>query len=294
MTELEKWRIAARTHTLPAAIVPVLVGSGLAWGQEVFRWDAFVWALIGALAIQVAANFANDASDARRGADTPDRLGPPRMVSLGLVEPKTMWTATWVAIGVAAVAAVALTVIAGPVILLIGVLSVVAMLGYVGGPFPYGYRGLGEVFVFVFFGLVATVGSRFIHDGSAPMAAWLLAVPVGLLAAAILLVNNYRDLDTDSAAGKRTLAVIIGRERASRLFAGLVYGSLTAAALFALAGWTPPWTAAVILVAPMCLQPVRVVRDGGSGPELVGALKSTARVHLAVGMVLGATAAVPF
>jgi 1,4-dihydroxy-2-naphthoate octaprenyltransferase len=138
MTRFQAWKIAARPHTLPAAVVPVLVGSGLAYGEGVYRWDAFVWALVGALAIQVAANFANDASDAYRGADNKDRVGPPRMVALGVIDARQMWLATWIAVGIAAVAGVFLTVIAGWVILLIGVSSVVAMLGYVGGPAPYG------------------------------------------------------------------------------------------------------------------------------------------------------------
>ena len=189
---IEAWKAAARTHTLPAALVPVLVGGGLAYGDGASRYDAFVWTLIGALAIQIAANFANDASDAKRGADTANRLGPPRMVALGVITPRRMWAATWVAIGVAGVAAVVLTTIAGPLILVIGVASVVAMLGYVGGPVPYGYRGFGEVFVFVFFGLVATVGSRYAHDMAAPLSVWLLAVPVGMLVTSILVANNYR------------------------------------------------------------------------------------------------------
>jgi 1,4-dihydroxy-2-naphthoate polyprenyltransferase len=293
VTELEKWRIAARTHTLPAAIVPVLVGSGLAWGQDVFRWDALVWALIGALAIQVAANFANDASDAVRGADTPDRVGPPRMVSLGLITPRQMWTATWLAIAVAAVAAGFLTAIAGPLILAIGAVSVVAMLGYVGGPVPYGYRGLGEVFVFVFFGLVATVGSRFVHDASAPAAAWLLAIPVGLLASAILLANNYRDMSTDATAGKRTLAVALGGASTRRLFTILLYGAIAVAALFAALGWTPRPTVAVVLVAPLCRKPIAILNRASSGPELIEALKATARIHLLAGVVLAVSAALP-
>lgn len=293
MTEFEKWRIAARTHTLPAAVVPVMVGSGLAWGQDVFRWDALVWALVGALAIQVAANFANDASDALRGADTSDRVGPPRMVSLGLITPRQMWTATWLAIAVAAVAAGFLTAIAGPLILAIGVVSVLAMLGYVGGPMPYGYRGLGEVFVFVFFGLVATVGSRFVHDGTAPLQAWLLAIPVGLLASAILLVNNYRDIGTDAAAGKRTLAVALGGPSTRRLISILLFGGIAMAALFAVLGWTPRLTVAVLLIAPMCRKPIALLKRDSSGPELIEALKATARIHLLVGGVLAITAAIP-
>ena len=185
VTRFQAWKTAARPHTLPAAIVPVLVGSGLAYGERVFRGDAFIWALLGALAIQVAANFANDASDASRGADSADRLGPPRMVALGVITPRQMWIATWIAVAVAALAGVFLILIAGWLVLLIGVSSVIAMLGYVGGPAPYGYRGLGEVFVFVFFGLVATIGSRYVHDMTAPLTAWLVCQTVGLQGEAV-------------------------------------------------------------------------------------------------------------
>ena len=292
MNRLDVWKTAARVHTLPAAIVPVLVGSGLAYGQEVFRWDAFVWSLIGALSIQVAANFANDASDAIRGADTSGRLGPPRMVAVGAVSSRQMWTATWVAIGVAAVAGVALTIIAGWLILLIGVSSVVAMLGYVGGPAPYGYRGLGEVFVFVFFGLVATVGSRYVHDMTAPLAAWLLAVPVGLLVTAILVANNYRDIDTDRTAGKKTLAVAMGRKSTRVLFTSLILGAFAAIAVFAVTGWIPITTLFSGFLLPFAAVPIRIINNRTDGPALIRALKATARLHLWVGTILAAAVAV--
>ena len=292
MTRFQAWKTAARPHTLPAAVVPVLVGSGLAAGADAFRFDAFFWALVGALAIQIAANFANDVSDARRGADTPDRLGPPRMVAQGVISPRRMWTATWLAVGVAAVAGVALTVIAGPVILAIGVASILAMLGYVGGPVPYGYRGLGEVFVFVFFGLVATVGSRYVHDMTAPLEAWLLAVPVGLLVTAILVVNNYRDIDTDAAAGKRTLAVILGRARTRTLYAALVYAAFALVVVFAVAGLTPLPTLFAAFLLPFATVPVRIVYTKTDGAALIRALKLTARVHLWPGLVLAAGAVI--
>jgi 1,4-dihydroxy-2-naphthoate octaprenyltransferase len=292
VTPLQAWKTAARVHTLPAAVVPVLVGSGLAAGDGVFRLDAFAWALLGALAIQVAANFANDVSDARRGADTPDRLGPPRMVAQGVIDPRQMWTATWVAVGVAAVAGVALTIIAGPVILVIGVASVLAMLGYVGGPIPYGYRGLGEVFVFVFFGLVATVGSRYVHDMTAPRSAWLLAVPVGFLVTAILVVNNYRDIETDAAAGKRTLAVILGPERTRTLFAALIYGAFGLIVVFAVVGLTPLPTLFAGFLLPFAAVPVRIVYAKTEGTALIRALKLTARAHLWVGLLIAAGAAI--
>lgn len=294
MRPFQAWKTAARPHTLPAAVVPVLVGSGLAYGELVFRWDAFALALLGAIAIQIAANFANDASDAKRGVDTADRLGPPRMVALGTISSKRMWLATWVSIVIAAVAGVLLTVIAGWPILLIGGCSIVAMLGYVGGPAPYGYRGLGEVFVFVFFGLVATVGSRYVHDSTAPLSAWLLAVPVGLLVTAILVVNNYRDIETDERTGKRTLAVVAGRARTRLMFAILVYGAFVAIAAFGVAGWTPISTLFACFLVPLAAIPVRIVYARTDGPALIRALKATARLHLWVGISLaGAVALVP-
>lgn len=286
MKAVQAWKIAARVHTLPAAVVPVAVGSALAEFDHAFRFDALAYALIAALAIQVAANFANDASDAVRGADTADRLGPPRMVALGRISSRQMWTGVTIALLVAAGAGVALAVIAGPIILVIGVVSVAAMLGYVGGPIPYGYRGLGEVFVFVFFGVVATVGSRFVHDMTAPRAAWLLSIPIGMLVTAILVANNYRDLDTDRATGKRTLAVILGPARTRTLFAILVYGAFPLIALFAMVGWTPMLTVFAFLLISFATGPVRIVYRKTDGPALVRALKMTARLHLSTGLVL--------
>lgn len=291
LSRFQAWKTAARPHTFPAAVVPVLVGSGLAYGEGVFRWDAFIWALAGALAIQLAANFANDASDAARGADTDDRLGPPRMVALGVIPSSQMWVATWLAIAVAAVAGVFLIMIAGWLVLLIGASSVIAMLGYVGGPLPYGYRGLGEVFVFVFFGLVATIGSRYVHDMTAPLASWLLAIPVGMLVTAILVANNYRDIDTDRSAGKRTLAVILGRDRTRLLFAVLVYGSFVAIAVFGVARLIPISTLFAGFLVPFASVPVRIVYVKTDGPALIRALKATARLHLWVGVVLAAAVA---
>ncbi len=269
-------------------MVPVVVGSALAQADDVFRWDVFWYALIASLAIQIAANFANDVSDARRGADTPDRLGPPRMVALGRLSPAQMWTGVAVAVSVAAAAGVALAVIAGPVVLVVGVASILAMLGYVGGPAPYGYKGLGEVFVFIFFGVVATVGSRYVHDMNAPATAWLLSIPVGMLVTAILVANNYRDLDTDRVAGKRTLPVLIGPRPTRALFAILVYGALLVIVVFATAGWTPRPTAFAGLLAPYAAVPVRIVYRKTDGPALIRALKMTARLHLLTGLVLAA------
>lgn len=286
MSRTSLWLLAARPRTLPAAVTPVVVGSALALDDGVFRWDAFVAALVGALAIQVAANFANDASDAARGADTVDRIGPTRVVASGLLPARSVWLATWLAFGVAALAGIWLVVIAGWVVLAIGVASIVATLGYVGGPVPYGYRGLGELFVFVFFGLVATVGSRYVHDMTAPLDAWALAVPVGALIAAILVANNLRDIETDDRTGKRTLAVILGRPRSIALFRSLVWGSFGAIAVYVAVGVVGPGALVAFLAAPLAIAPTRTVANAVDGPALIGALVGTARLQLVVGLLL--------
>ncbi|MDP8959639.1 MAG: 1,4-dihydroxy-2-naphthoate polyprenyltransferase [Actinomycetota bacterium] len=287
------WLLAARPHTLWAAAGPVLVGAGLALGDGVFRPDVFLATLVGALAIQVAANLANDASDARRGADSAGRIGPTRAVASGLLSERAVWMATWASFGVAALAGLYLAAVAGWLVLAVGVAAIVATLAYTGGPWPYGYHALGELFVFVFFGLVATVMSRYVYDRSAPAEAWLLAVPVGLLVTSILVVNNIRDIETDAVAGKRTLAVVLGREAAGGLFAALVAAAFAAIALFAVTGWAPPPTALALAAAPLAVPLIRRVRRYTAGPLLVEALKGTARLHALVAALLSAGAAWP-
>jgi 1,4-dihydroxy-2-naphthoate octaprenyltransferase len=302
------WLLAARPATLWAAVVPVLVGGGLAWGKgseeifcvttpcpdggRYFRWDAFVVTLAAALAIQVAANFANDASDAKRGADDERRIGPTRAVAAGLISARHMWIGVWIMFGIAAACGIYLAAIAGPVIIVIGIVSILATLGYVGGPRPYGYMGLGELFVFVFFGVVATVGSRYVHDSTVPGAAWLLSIPVGFFVTAILVVNNIRDIETDAATGKRTLAVILGRPGATRLFDFLVYGAFVLLVGFAVAGWTPRWTMLGALAMPLAIPVSRVVHTNTEGPPLIRALKGTAGLNLVVGALVALGAAI--
>ena len=208
------WLMAARPRTLPAAVAPVLVGTALAATGGTFKPLTFLAALIGALFIQVGTNLSNDYSDARRGADTEDRLGPVRVTAGGLVPPRQVLIATYVAFAVAVLAGTYLIATAGWELLLVGAASILAGVLYTGGPRPYGYEGLGEVFVFLFFGVVAVTGSYYAQTEELDWEALVLAVPVGLLASAILVVNNVRDLETDRRAGKRTLAVRLGRERA--------------------------------------------------------------------------------
>lgn len=272
-------------------MAPVTVGTGLAIGDRVFRWDAFWMTMIVGVSIQVAANFANDVSDAARAADTPERIGPPRMVAEGVISPRSMWVGAWLAVALALAAGLYLISIAGWVLVWVGLGSVLAMLTYVGGPWPYGYRGLGEVFVFVFFGLVATVGTRFVHDMTAPPSAWALAVPMGTLASAILVANNLRDIETDGMAGKRTLAVIMGADR-SRLFYAVLLGmSFVAVGLAAALGWTPLVTLAAVGLAPFAGGSIRAVMKGATGASLITVLKATSRLQMGVALVLAVTAA---
>jgi 1,4-dihydroxy-2-naphthoate octaprenyltransferase len=291
VNRLRPWLLAARPATLWAGVAPVLVGSGLAIGDGVFRPDAFAVALCAAVLIQIGVNFANDASDARRGADGASRIGPTRAVASGLIGPRQMWAGVAMAFGLASAGGVFLAAIAGWPVLVIGAASLVAALGYTGGPFPYGYRGFGEVAVFVFFGLAATVGSRFVHDGTAPAAAWLLAVPMGLLATAILEANNVRDIGTDRAAGKRTLAVRLGPAKARFLFAFLVFGSFVAIAVEAATGAVARACALGLLALPLAWPAVRPILHESAGPALIAGLKGTARLQAMVGALVAVGAA---
>jgi len=291
VSALRPWLVAARPATLWAAVAPVLVGSGLAWGDGVFRADAFAVALAAALLINIGANFANDVSDARRGADGPARIGPARAVASGLISPRRMWAGVAVVFTLAAAGGAYLTLIAGWPALVIGAACLAAALGYTGGPFPYGYRALGEVAVFACFGLAGTVGARFVHDGTAPAAAWLLAVPVGMLVTAILVANNVRDLDGDRAAGKRTLAVLLGRKGARGLFAGLVWGAFVVLATEAAAGVVPRGCALGLAAAPFSVPVVLVVSRRTEGPALIRALRATARLHALAGALIAVGAA---
>src|SRR5438874_7628696 len=217
------WLMAARIRTLPASVAPVLVGTALAGFLHVFHPLRFFAALVGAMFIQVGTNLSNDYSDARRGADAEDRLGPVRVTAGGLVPPRRVLLATYISFGVAVLAGIYLIAVAGWQLLLVGAASILAGVLYTGGPRPYGYEGLGELFVFLFFGIVAVAGSYFVQVEHLDWEAFALAVPVGLLAAAILVVNNFRDVDTDRRAGKRTLAVRLGRASTRSMFAATVY-----------------------------------------------------------------------
>lgn len=275
------WVEAARPRTLTAAVVPVAVGTATA--DRFIAWRA-VAALIVGLAMQISVNYANDLFDAQRGVDTDERVGPRRATAAGLVRPYQMKKAIFLALGVATIAGGALATAVGPELWAVGALCVLAMLGYSGGPKPYASLGLGEIFVFVFFGLVATIGSAYVQVERVEETAVIAALPVGFLAVAILVVNNLRDIDTDRAAGKHTLAVRIGAQPTQALFVALIGGAL---ALVAAVAWSAssPWPFVALASLPLAPIAIRLVRDPQKH-SLLPALGATARLQLAFGALL--------
>jgi 1,4-dihydroxy-2-naphthoate octaprenyltransferase len=282
------WLMAARIRTLPASVAPVLVGTALAGFQHVFHPLRFFAALVGAMLIQVGTNLSNDYSDARRGADAEDRLGPVRVTAGGLVPPRRVLLATYITFGLAVLVGVYLIVVAGWQLLLVGVASILAGILYTGGPRPYGYEGLGELFVFLFFGIVAVAGSYFVQVKHLDWEAFALAVPVGLLAAGILMVNNVRDIETDRRAGKRTLAVRLGRRRTRSLFAAIVYLSYLLAPVTWLFGPLHAWVLLPWLTLPVAAKVVRIVRNRVDGASLNEALAQMGVLQLAFCTLLSA------
>ena len=282
---LHTWWLAIRPNTLPAAIAPVLVGLGAAAGLGVpFRPDTALACLAVALLLQIAANLANDLSDFHRGADTEARTGPLRVAAAGLVTPRDLQLAIAAVLGLAGVVGLYLVGVGGFVLLAVGALAIVAALAYTGGPWPYGYRGLGELFVFVFFGLVAVVGTAYLQALRVEPLFWWAAIPVGALITAILVVNNLRDIPTDRAADKRTLAVTFG--------AGFAKGEYVA--LLTVAAAVPPILVATSMAGPavllalasllLAVAPVRRVVSLGPDDDrrtLNPVLKATARLSLA-------------
>ncbi len=278
--------MAARPRTLPAAIAPVLVGTSLAIRYGTFHPIAFIAALLGAILIQIGTNLSNDYSDARRGADSDERIGPVRVTAGGLVPPRQVLIATYLTFGAAVLCGAYLIAVAGWALLAVGAASILAGVLYTGGPRPYGYEGLGEVFVFLFFGLVAVTGSYFVQRRSLPWQAFVLAVPVGLLISAILVVNNARDIDTDRRAGKRTLAVRLGRERTRVLFVAMIAVAFVTSWVPWFAGALSPWLFVTAAAAPLAVGVVQTVRTHADGPSLNQALARTAKLALVFCLLL--------
>ncbi len=279
------WLTAVRPATLPAAITPVLVGAAAAGAEGEFRPLVFAATLAAALLIQIGTNLSNDIFDFERGADAADRLGPPRVTQSGLISPGQVRAGTYVAFGATAAIGLYLAAVGGWPILAIGVLAIAAGIAYTGGPWPLGYHGLGDLLVFVFFGLLAVVGTYYLQTEELSAVPFIAAGPVALLVTAILVVNNLRDLETDRRAGKITLAVRLGA-RVTRfqyaLFILTAYGLLP---LLLLAGSTV-WVWLPWLTLPLALGLSRAVMSGAEGRALNPVLKRTAQLHLAFGSLL--------
>jgi 1,4-dihydroxy-2-naphthoate octaprenyltransferase len=279
-----QWVAGARPRTLPAAVAPVFVGTGAAAALDGFRPVPAVLALVVALALQIAVNYANDYSDGRRGTDT-DRVGPMRLVGSGAAAPRQVLLAAVFSFAVAGVAGLALAALSSWWLVVVGAVCIAAAWTYTGGPLPYGYRALGELFVFVFFGLVAVVGTTYVQTLSVGGLAVAAAVPIGLLIVDILVVNNLRDIGGDATAGKRTLAVVLGDRRTRTTFVALL---VVAFAVVVAIGVVRPWALLTLLAAPLAGAPARAVASGGRGPVLIGALQGTGLLTLATGVLLGA------
>ena len=282
------WLHALRIPTLSAAVVPVIVGSALAWRYGVAHPWATLAALIGAVAIQIGTNLANDLFDDQKGADRQGRIGPPRVLAVGWLTPSEVRSGMIAAFAVATAAGVYLTMTAGWPVIVIGIASILAGVGYTAGRFALGYIGLGDLAVFVFFGLVAVVGTFFVETGTTDPEAILAAIPVGSLATAILIVNNVRDLDTDRAAGKRTLAVYLGRGGARAEYVAFLFAAYAIPLGLWAQGLRNAWVLLPLATVSLAARALARVLEREDGPALNTALRDTARLHLLFGLLFAA------
>jgi 1,4-dihydroxy-2-naphthoate octaprenyltransferase len=279
------WLAGARPRTLPAAIVPVAVGTACAAAPgPIIAWRAIAAGLV-ALLLQIGTNYANDYSDGVRGTDDPGRrVGPVRLVGWGLKPPGQVKVAALACFGGAGVAGLALALVVGPQLIVVGAAAIAAGWFYTGGRHPYGYYGFGELFVFVFFGLVATAGSAYVQHEELTALAICAAVPVGLLATALLVINNLRDIPGDTESGKRTLAVRIGDGRTRALYVGLLVVALAVFVPVVAGGFTRPGAAAALVGIVLARRPVTQVLEGARGPALIPVLAATGRIQLIAGL----------
>jgi 1,4-dihydroxy-2-naphthoate octaprenyltransferase len=278
------WISAARLRTLPAAVVPVIVGTAVARAAGHVAWGPALAALAGSVAIQIGTNFANDVFDAEKGADGPDRIGPVRAVSAGLISAAAMKRAMILAFANATAFGIYLASVGGWPIVVIGLASIASGIAYTGGPWPLGYHGLGDLFVFGFFGLVAVCGTAYVQLAVVPGLAVWAAVPVGALATAIIVVNNLRDRATDVRVGKRTLAVRLGRTGALAEYAALLVASYAVSGGLAVTE-QKPFLLLPLLTLPLAVSRMRAIVSAVSGPEFNACLAATGQLLLAYGVL---------
>lgn len=278
------WYLAARPWTLPASLAPIIVGSAVAWHEGGFHAPTALMALLTALLLQIAANFANDAIDFKRGTDTDERVGPTRITSAGYVSYGGVMRATALALGLAVLTGLYLVVRGGWPFLLLGLFAVIAAVAYTGGPFPISYLGLGEIFVFLFFGLIAVTGTAYLQTGDVTaLSLWASLIP-GALIVGILIVNNYRDLEGDRVAGKRTVAVRIGPEKTRLEFAVMLLITAVTPLAFWAAGWLDAWALVTLLGWPLLWALWRQITSL-RGPALNRTLGMTGRVAVAASVL---------
>ncbi len=292
-TSTNPWILASRPKTLPAAAAPVIVGGAVAWSQGGFRFLPWLAALLGALLLQIGANFANDVFDYHKGADTEERLGPTRVTQSGLLTPRQVLTGMWLTFGLAALLGVYLIAAGGWPVLLIGVTAILSAIAYTAGPYPLGYHGLGEVFVFLFFGLAAVCGTVYVQMRALPALAWWAALPMGFLTSAILVVNNLRDIETDRKAGKHTVAVRLGERGARVEYALLLVASYLVPLFLWLSGQVSPWVLLTFLSAGKALAVWKLVA-ARRGRILNQALAGTGQVVLLYGVLFALGLVLPF
>jgi 1,4-dihydroxy-2-naphthoate octaprenyltransferase len=279
------WALAARPKTLPAAVAPVVVGSAVAINEGEFYAVVAILALLTALLLQIAANFANDAFDFTRGVDREDRLGPTRATAAGLLTPEAVLRATRITLVLAVISGTVLVARGGAIMLILGIAAIVCAVAYTGGPFPLGYLGLGEVFVFTFFGPVAVTGTAWLHTLELTPLALAASLPVGALATAILVVNNLRDLSTDRSSGKNTVAVRIGAEWTRIEYGVLLLVALVSPIGFWLIGWLDWWWILTLGALPLAWRLWGQIRRN-QGRELNGTLGATAQMQLVYSVLL--------
>jgi 1,4-dihydroxy-2-naphthoate octaprenyltransferase len=288
LTPARVWWSAVRPATLAASVSPVLVGTAIAVQEGGVRWWAGAGALVVALAIQLGVNFSNDYSDFRRGADTPARIGPVRASASGVVAAEHVRWAAIAAFGLAGVAGLAIALAADWRLVIVGAACLLAAWLYTGGPRPYGYLGLGELFVFVFFGLVATCGTVYVEVLRVTPLSVIAGCALGFLASAILVLNNLRDIDTDAAAGKRTLATRIGRGQTRRLLLALTVAAFAMPVVAVVSGAAGPAVLLTLLAIPVVVPSLTVAFASTAGPELVGALKRMAATEMVFALLFAA------
>ncbi len=282
------WLRATRPQTLPASAVPVIVGASLAWSHQLFRWDTTIIALICALLIQIGTNFANDYYDYVKGSDRPDRIGFERVTAAGYVSPPAMLNATWLTMGAAFLTGLYLVWIGGWMILLIGVLSLLFGFLYTGGPYPLGYNGLGDIFVFIFFGFVAVMGTYYVNAFEWNIDSFWASVPVGALCVNILVVNNLRDIEQDRLSGKRTLGVLLGDAALKLEYSILAFAAISVPFIFMFFLNYSAWILLPLLTLPPLFVLIRRVWVNDDKRELNSVLERTAQFMILYGILFSA------